>query len=127
MDEYSIKNTTKEQRIALIRSWTPEDEAYDDSSFDMWEMYRDYIDGKKEIAECNAAFQTEYMGTEDNAWYVKEILEDDFGCEERQPGEPLMCIVKLFNNWGEEKQVKVAEKVLNERQIRPGMKMPEDV
>ncbi len=23
---------------------------------DMWEMYRDYIDGKKEIAECNAAF-----------------------------------------------------------------------
>ncbi len=22
----------------------------------MWEMYRDYIDGKKEIVECNAAF-----------------------------------------------------------------------
>ena len=25
------------------------------------DMYRDYIDGKKEIAEINAAFQTEYV------------------------------------------------------------------
>ena len=32
MDEYSIKNTTKEQRIALIRSWQPEDESFDDNS-----------------------------------------------------------------------------------------------
>ena len=55
MDEYSIANTTKEQRIALIRSWQPEDESMDDNDMDLWEMYRDYIDGKKEIAECNAA------------------------------------------------------------------------
>jgi len=61
MDEYSIKNTTKEQRIELIRSWTPEDETFDENTVDMWEMYRDYIDGKKEIAECNAAFQAQYM------------------------------------------------------------------
>ena len=69
MDEYSIKNTTKEERIALIRSWVPEDEAMDENDIDMWEMYRDYIDGKKEIAECNAAFQ---------AHYVSDILEEDF-------------------------------------------------
>ena len=52
----SIKNTTKQQRIELIRSWTPDDEVMDENSVDLWEMYRDYIDGKKEIAECNAAF-----------------------------------------------------------------------
>ncbi|MDO4809530.1 MAG: hypothetical protein Q4A04_06165 [Eubacteriales bacterium] len=52
----SIKNTTKQQRIELIRSWTPDDEAMDENSIDLWEMYRDYIDGKKEIAECNADF-----------------------------------------------------------------------
>lgn len=55
MDNYSIANTTREQRIALIKSWQPEDETFDDSAFDMWEVYRDYIDGRKEISECNAA------------------------------------------------------------------------
>lgn len=55
MDDYSIANTTKEQRIALIRSWQPEDEPMDDNDIDIWEMYRDYIEGRKEIAECNAA------------------------------------------------------------------------
>ena len=55
MDDYSIANTTKEQRIALIRSWQPEDEPFDDNDLDIWEIYRDYIEGKKEIAECNAA------------------------------------------------------------------------
>ena len=61
MDEYSIKNTTRQQRIELIRSWTPEDEVLDDNDVDMWEMYRDYIEGRKEIAECNAAFTAQYM------------------------------------------------------------------
>ena len=55
MDDYGIANTTKEQRIALIRSWQPEDESFDDNNLDIWEIYRDYIDGKKEIAECNEA------------------------------------------------------------------------
>ena len=127
MDEYSIKNTTKEQRIALIRSWTPEDEAFDDSGYDMWEMYRDYIDGKKEISECNAAFQTEYMGTDDKDWFVKQIVEDDFGCEERQPGEKLKCIVVLVNNWGEKKQIKVEDEYLKEKGIREGSVWPEEV
>lgn len=40
--------------------------SWDDNSIDLWEMYRDYIDGKKEIAECNEAFtaQAEYMTEE---------------------------------------------------------------
>lgn len=64
MDQYLICNTTKQQRIELIRSWTPEDEVFDSNSVDMWEMYRDYIEGKKEIAECNAAFQAVYRTEE---------------------------------------------------------------
>lgn len=63
MEDYSIAKTTKEQRIALIRSWQPEDEAMDENTLDIWEIYRDYIDGKKEISECNEAFaqNTEYV------------------------------------------------------------------
>jgi len=60
-DSYSIANTTKQERIELIRSWAgEEDDGPDGCEVDLWEMYRDYIDGKKEIAECNAAFRAEY-------------------------------------------------------------------
>ena len=55
-----IKDTTKEERIALIREWVPVDDGLNDCEIDLWEMYRDYIDGKKEIAEINAEFQAEY-------------------------------------------------------------------
>ena len=49
--------TTKEERIALIREWIPIEDGLEDCSIDLWDMYRDYIDGKKEIAEINAEFQ----------------------------------------------------------------------
>lgn len=67
MNDYSIANTTKEQRIELIKSWQPEDEAFDDNDLDIWEIYRDYIDGKKKISECNAvaAGKMEYMAGEE--------------------------------------------------------------
>lgn len=65
MDEYLIKNTTKQQRIELIRSWVPEDEVMDGNSVDLWEMYRAYINGEKEISECNAAFNSSYYTEED--------------------------------------------------------------
>lgn len=55
-----IKDTTKEERIAIIREWIPVDDGLNDCEIDLWEMYRDYIDGKKEIAEINAEFQAEY-------------------------------------------------------------------
>lgn len=51
-----IQDTTVEQRIEIIRRWIPEDEAMDESGIDLWDFYDDYIKGKKEIAECNAAF-----------------------------------------------------------------------
>ena len=52
-----IKDTTKEERIALIREWIPIDDGLEDCDIDLWDMYRDYIDGKKEIAEINAEFR----------------------------------------------------------------------
>lgn len=55
-----IRDTTKSERIALIKEWIPADDGLEDCDIDLWEMYRDYIDGKKEIAEINAEFQTEY-------------------------------------------------------------------
>ena len=56
-----IQDTTKEERIALIREWVPVDDGLNDCEIDLWDMYRDYIDGKKEIAEINAEFQAEYQ------------------------------------------------------------------
>ena len=52
---YLIKDTTKQERINLIRSWVPEDEVMDGCDIDLREMHRDYIDGKREIAEINAS------------------------------------------------------------------------
>lgn len=60
MKSTRIKDTTKEERIALIKEWIPNDDGLEDCEIDLWEMYRDYIDGKKEIDEINAEFQAEY-------------------------------------------------------------------
>ena len=32
----------------------------DGSDIDLWDMYADYINGTKEISECNEAFKAEY-------------------------------------------------------------------
>ena len=62
---YLIKDTTKEERIALIKSWIPEDEAMAaEGAPDLWDLYADYINGTKEIAECNAAFKADYISEE---------------------------------------------------------------
>ena len=55
-----IKDTTKQERSAIIKQWIPADDGLEDCDIDLWEMYRDYIDGKKEIAEINAEFTTDY-------------------------------------------------------------------
>ena len=39
MEDYSIANTTKEQRIALIRQWIPDEDGLGDSGdMDLWDM-----------------------------------------------------------------------------------------
>ena len=55
-----IKDTTKEERIALIKSWIPDDDGLNDCEIDLWDMYADYINGKREIAEINMDFKPEY-------------------------------------------------------------------
>lgn len=59
MKSYLIKDTTKQERIELIRQWVPADEAMEDCGIDLWDMYHDYINGEREIAEINAAFVRE--------------------------------------------------------------------
>ena len=51
-----IADTTVAERIEIVRAWIPEDEAMDGCDIDLWEFFDDYIKGKTEIAECNAAF-----------------------------------------------------------------------
>ena len=49
----------------MIKSWIPDDEAMDaDGAPDLWDLYADYINGTKEISECNAAFHAEYISEE---------------------------------------------------------------
>lgn len=65
MDEYLIANTTKEQRIELIRKWIPDDDGIEDSGMDLWDIYTDYINGTREIAEINASMTGTFYTEED--------------------------------------------------------------
>ena len=65
MKDYSIANTTKEERIALIKQWIPDDDGIEDSAMYLWDVYADYINGVKEISEINASM-TGTVYTEDD-------------------------------------------------------------
>ena len=56
-----IKDTTKEERIALIKSWIPDDDGLNDCEIDLWDMYADYINGIREISEINMDCTAEYI------------------------------------------------------------------
>ena len=60
MKSILIKDTTKQERIEIIREWLPIEDGLEDCEIDLWEMYRDYIDGKREVSEINAAFSAEF-------------------------------------------------------------------
>lgn len=51
-----IADTTLQERMEIIRKWIPQDEAMDGCDIDLWDFYDDYIKGKKEITQCNAAY-----------------------------------------------------------------------
>ena len=60
MKSILIKDTTKQERIEIIREWLPIEDGLEDCEIDLWKMYRDYIDGKREVAEINASFQADF-------------------------------------------------------------------
>lgn len=62
-----IADTTKEERIALIKTWIPDDDGMEDCGMDLWDIYADYINGKREITEINA----EMTGT----FYTEDDLQ----------------------------------------------------
>lgn len=62
-----IKDTTKAERIALIREWIPDDDGLnDDGGIDLWDMYADYINGTREIAEINMSFRAGFYEESDS-------------------------------------------------------------
>ena len=80
-----IKDTTKEERIALIKAWIPDDDGLQDCDMDLWDIYADYINGKREIAEINpqmtGTFYTEedlnHRENADTIRYTKSLHGDD--------------------------------------------------
>lgn len=74
--KYLLKDTTKSERIALIKEWE-EESGCESSGMDLWEYFRDYIDGKKEISEINAEY---------NASYMSEYPEDEYPTGYRRGG-----------------------------------------
>ena len=64
MKSVLIKDTTKSERIAIIKEWIPVDDGLEDCEIDMWEMYREYINGEKEIAQINEEFSKRMFGQE---------------------------------------------------------------
>ena len=64
MKSVLIKDTTKSERIAIIKEWIPVDDGLEDCDIDMWEMYREYINGEKEIAQINEEFSKRMFGQE---------------------------------------------------------------
>lgn len=55
-----IAETTQAERIALIKQWISDDDSLELDGLDLWEMYDDYIKGKREIAEINASLVNEF-------------------------------------------------------------------
>ena len=50
----------------MIRQWLPDDDGLDDSEgMDLWDIYADYINGKREIAEINAQMSGNFYTEED--------------------------------------------------------------
>lgn len=74
MAKYLIKDTTREEREAIVAESLGNIDANCDGCMSgLAEMYQDYIDGKKEIREITMEF---------NARYIKEDLptEENTSC-----------------------------------------------
>lgn len=53
-------------------------------------------------------------------WKIHQILEADYGCEERLPGQPLMALVYLVDEYGQTCQFEVEDQWLIENNLDEG-------
>lgn len=60
-----ISETTKEERIALVKQWIPDEDGLENCGMDLWDIYADYINGTREIAEINASMTGRFYEEED--------------------------------------------------------------
>ncbi len=62
MEEYLIKNTTREQREKIVADSIGNiDGQCDGCMARLVDMYDDYIEGRKELSEINASFRRGYV------------------------------------------------------------------
>ena len=61
MEEYLIKNTTKEQREQIVRESLGYSEFGCDGCPDGYDLYLPYIEGKKELREITMEYSANYM------------------------------------------------------------------
>ena len=58
---------------------------------------------------------------------ITRIEEADYGCEERLPGEPLMVLVTLENEFGSLMQFEVPENWIIMQELEEGDEWPENI
>lgn len=60
-------------------------------------------------------------------WTIAEIQEADYGCEERMPGEPVMVLVTIENDFGRRISFECADNWLVIQELDEGDEWPEDI
>ena len=60
-------------------------------------------------------------------WKVMHIYEADYGCEERQPGEGLMCLVELMDENGKRKNAELPDEWIRSHDIEEGSILEEGI
>lgn len=61
MEEYLIKNTTREQREQIVRESLGYSDIGCEDCGDGYDMYLPYIEGKKELREITMEYRTQYV------------------------------------------------------------------
>lgn len=64
-------------------------------------------------------------GANSKMWEIKQIFDGDYGCEERQPGEPAKVTVYLEDENGNEKVVRAEDDWLIKNNLDEGGIWPE--
>ena len=60
-------------------------------------------------------------------WTIERIDEADFGCEERMPGQPLMLLVTLRDDYGRMTRFEIPESWIDMHGLEEGDEWPENL